>query len=113
VRSALLEAMPAGGLSMQAVCRKLGVSSRTLQRRLQDEGTNFQQTLDNLRNALAHHDLQNSLMSGAEIAFLLGLEDPNSIIRAFQAWTGSTPHAVRSAHAASKGAATEPEALPG
>jgi AraC-like DNA-binding protein len=102
VRSALLEALPAGELSMQAVCRKLGVSSRTLQRRLQEEGTSFQQTLDNLRNALAHHYLQNSLMSGAEIAFLLGFEDPNSFIRAFQAWTGSTPHAVRSAHAAAK-----------
>ena len=85
MRSALLEALPAGGLSMQAVCGKLGVSSRTLQRRLQDEGTSFQQTLDNLRNALAHHYLQNSLMSGAEIAFLLGFEDPNSFIRATSA----------------------------
>ena len=104
VRSALLEALPAGELSMQAVCRKLGVSSRTLQRRLQEEGTSFQQTLDKMRNSLAHHYLQNSVMSGAEIAFLLGFEDPNSFIRAFQGWTGSTPNAVRSAHAAVKGA---------
>ncbi|MFI8619042.1 AraC family transcriptional regulator ligand-binding domain-containing protein [Acidovorax sp. NPDC077693] len=111
VRSALLEALPAGGLSMQAVCRKLGVSSRTLQRRLQEEGTSFQQTLDNLRNALAHHYLQNSLMSGAEIAFLLGFEDPNSFIRSFQAWNGSTPHAVRLAQAAAKGNSAEPELL--
>lgn len=106
VRGALLEALPAGELSMQAVCRKLGVSSRTLQRRLQEEGTSFQQTLDQLRNALAHHYLQNSVMSGAEIAFLLGFEDPNSFIRAFQGWTGSTPHAVRLAHSAAKGAST-------
>lgn len=107
VRSALLEALPAGELSMQAVCRKLGVSTRTLQRRLKEEGSSFQQTLDSLRNALAHHYLQNSLMSGAEIAFLLGFEDPNSFIRAFHGWTGSTPHTVRSAYAASKGASPE------
>lgn len=110
VRGALLEALPAGELSMQAVCRKLGVSSRTLQRRLQEEGTNFQQTLDNLRNALAHHYLQNSVMSGAEIAFLLGFEDPNSFIRAFQGWTGNTPQAVRSAHAAGKSKPTVSQA---
>lgn len=107
VRSALLEALPAGELSMQAICRKLGVSSRTLQRRLQEEGSSFQQTLDSLRSALAHHYLQNSSLSGAEIAFLLGFEDPNSFIRAFQGWTGSTPHAVRSSFLASVGAANE------
>ncbi|MGN6830033.1 helix-turn-helix domain-containing protein [Paucibacter sp. M5-1] len=113
VRSALLEALPAGELSMQAVCRELGVSSRTLQRRLQEEGSSFQQTLDSLRKALAHHYLQNSLMSGAEIAFLLGFEDPNSFIRAFQGWTGSTPHAVRSAYAVSKGSSDEARVPPG
>ncbi|GKT25972.1 hypothetical protein [Acidovorax sp. SUPP3334] len=42
------------------------------------------------------------MTSGAEIAFLLGFEDPNSLIRAFQGWTGATPNAVRLAHAASK-----------
>ena len=96
VRSALLEALPAGDLSMQAVCHKLGVSTRTLQRRLKEEGSSFQQTLDALRNSLAHHYLQNSDMSGAEISFLLGFEDPNSFVRAFQGWTGTTPQAVRS-----------------
>lgn len=98
VRSALLEALPAGELSMQAVCRKLGVSTRTMQRRLKEEGSSFQQTLDALRNSLAHHYLQNSAMSGAEISFLLGFEDPNSFVRAFQGWTGTTPQAVRLAN---------------
>ncbi|MBB5462664.1 AraC-like DNA-binding protein [Paraburkholderia sp. Cpub6] len=98
LRSVLLESLPAGELSMHAVCRKLGVSTRTLQRRLKDEGSSFQETLDALREALAHHYLLNSSMSGAEISFLLGFEDPNSFIRAFQAWTGKTPQAVRTAH---------------
>lgn len=97
VRGVLLEALPAGELSMQAVSRKLGVSSRTLQRRLKEEGSSFQQTLDALRNSLAHHYLHNSAMSGSEISFLLGFEDPNSFVRAFHGWTGTTPQAVRMA----------------
>ena len=81
---------------MQAVSRKLAVSSRTLQRRLQEEGTTFQQILDTLRDALAHHYLRNTAMSSAEISFLLGFEDPNSFVRAFQARNGKTPQTARS-----------------
>ena len=96
LRSTLLESLPAGVVSMQAISRKLGVSTRTLQRRLQDEGTSFQQTLDELRDSLARHYLRNTAMSSAEISFLLGFEDANSFARAFQSWTGSTPRAARS-----------------
>jgi len=103
VRGALVEALPAGEVSMQAVCRKLGLSARTLQRRLQEEGSSFQQTLDAVRNSLAHHYLHHSSLSGTEISFLLGFEDPNSFVRAFQTWTGSTPHAVRSAYSKAGG----------
>lgn len=95
LRSALLEALPAGNLSMASVCRKLGLSTRTLQRRLKDEGTTFQGTLDGVRHELAQHYLRHSAMSGAEISFLLGFEDPNSFVRAFHAWTGQTPERVR------------------
>ena len=95
VKSALLEALPAGEVSMQAICRRLGVSGRTLQRRLQAEGTTFQQTLDELRDSLAHHYLRNTALTGSEISFLLGFEDSNSFARAFQSWTGRTPQTVR------------------
>ena len=95
VRATLLEAMPAGEVSMQSVSRKLAVSVRTLQRRLQDEGTSFQLTLDVLRQSLAQHYLRNTEMSSAEISFLLGFEDANSFARAFQSWTGKTPQTVR------------------
>lgn len=95
VRSTLLEALPAGDVSMQTVSRRLAVSVRTLQRRLQEEGTSFQQTLDALRESLAHHYLRNTEMSSAEISFLLGFEDSNSFARAFQSWTGKTPQSAR------------------
>lgn len=91
LRCALLEALPAGEVSMHALGSKLGLSTRTLQRRLKEEGTSFQRTLDEVRTELARHYLKNSSMSGAEISFLLGFEDPNSFFRAFQRWTGKTP----------------------
>jgi AraC-like DNA-binding protein len=46
-------------------------------------------------SALAVHYLKTSSMSGAEISFLLGFEDPNSFVRAFLTWTGNTPESVR------------------
>ena len=79
---------------MEALGRRLGLSSRTLQRHLQKEGTTFQRTLDEVRTELARHYLKQSSMSGAEISFLLGFEDPNSFFRAFQRWTGKTPREV-------------------
>lgn len=95
LRGALLEGLPAGDVAMTAVCRKLGLSARTLQRRLKEEETSFQRTLDGVRHELAQHYLKHSAMSGAEISFLLGFEDPNSFVRAFHAWTGHTPDRVR------------------
>jgi AraC-like DNA-binding protein len=95
VRSALMETLPAGEVSMPVISRKLGVSTRTLQRRLQDEGATFQETLDALRDSLARHYLHTTSLSTAEISFLLGFEDSNSFARAFQGWTGTTPKRVR------------------
>jgi len=96
VRGALLELLPAGAVSMEAVSRKLGVGSRTLQRRLNAEGNNFQSMVNRTREELARHYLRHSKLSGAEIAFLLGYEDPNSFVRAFHTWTGVTPEFERS-----------------
>lgn len=95
VHSILLEMLPAGEASMHSVSQKLAVSKRTLQRRLQNEGTSFQQVLDSVRESLAVHYLRNTNMSGAEISFLLGFEDANSFSRAFLMWTGKTPQSVR------------------
>lgn len=95
VHSALLELLPSGSASIEAVSRRLGVSIRTLQRRLQEEGGNFQVTLNRTREELARHYLEHSAMSGAEISFLLGFEDPSSFARAFKSWTGTTPERAR------------------
>ena len=95
VRAALMELLPTGGASVEAVAARLGTSKRTLQRRLGTEGTSFQRVLDGTREQLARHYLRRSSMTGAEISFLLGFEDPNSFFRAFHAWTGTTPEQAR------------------
>ncbi|TPV94225.1 MAG: AraC family transcriptional regulator [Myxococcales bacterium FL481] len=95
VRAALLESLPAGESSMEAVASKLAISKRTLQRRLKDEATTFQHVLAETRETLATHYLRQTKLSGAEISYLLGFEDPNSFFRAFHLWTGRTTEQVR------------------
>jgi AraC-like DNA-binding protein len=95
VRASLVEILASGQYSMPDVAYRLAVSTRTLQRRLREEGTSFQQELDDLREELARHYLSNSDYSSAQIAFLLGYQDPNSFFRAFRTWTGQTPEIAR------------------
>lgn len=95
VGSALLELPPTGGTHIESVGRKLGMSKRTLQRRLRAEGTSFQELLASTREALARHDLRHSGLSAGEIGLLIGHDDPNSFYRAFQSWTGTTPESLR------------------
>ena len=97
VRGALFELLPSGSASLHSVSKKLAVSTRTLQRRLGAEGRSFQRVLDTTREELARHYLGSSAMSGAEISYLLGYDDPNSFFRAFHAWTGETPEQARTA----------------
>jgi AraC-like DNA-binding protein len=95
VCASLLELLPAGNGSMEAVAHDLAMSPRTLQRRLKEEDSTFQAILDSTRESLARHYLTESELSAGEISFLLGYEDPRSFYRAFRAWTGQTPNLVR------------------
>lgn len=94
---ALFELLPSGRTRVSDVAQMLGIGMRTLQRRLRDEQTSFQAVLDQTRERLARHYLTNTRLSGVEIAFLLGFDDPNSLFRAFNRWTGTTPESVRAA----------------
>lgn len=95
VRACLMEALASGQYAMADVADRLAVSTRTLQRRLSSEGTNFQRELSKLRENLARYYLAETEYSSAEISFLLGYDDPNSFIRAFNGWTGDTPERLR------------------
>jgi len=95
LRAALVEALPSGRTAVADVAPRLGLSTRSLQRKLRETGTSYQSELQDVRKQLAMSFLQNTTHSCAEIAFLLGYCDPNSFFRAFQAWTGTTPEAAR------------------
>ena len=95
VRACLMEIIASGDCSMADVARRLAISSRTLQRRLQEENTSFKQELSNLRAELANYYLVHTPYSSAEISFLLGYSEPSSFFRAFHVWTGKTPDVVR------------------
>lgn len=95
VRAVLLELLPGNAATIEKAAERLGMSKRTLQRRLGDEGANFRALVNATRESLARHYLGSTTMSGGEIAFLLGFEDPNSFYRAFQDWTGQTPDSAR------------------
>lgn len=97
VRGALLELLPSGKASMQAVSSRLAVGTRTLQRRLGAEGGSFESVLNATREELARRYLGSSTLSGAETSFLLGFEAPNSFFRAYRDWTGETPSRTRAA----------------
>ncbi len=77
------------------VARELGLSSRTLQRRLTEAGATFQQLTQEARRELARHYLSNSTLELNQTAYLLGYEDAHSFFRAFQGWEGTSPGAWR------------------
>ena len=91
VRIAIQQKLTGRRPTIDDIADALHVSSRTLQRRLQDEGSSFQRVLDEARHQLARHYLNNSLLELNEAAYLLGYEDGNSFVRAFRTWEGVPP----------------------
>jgi AraC-like DNA-binding protein len=95
VRSALLEMLPSGQSTIEETASRLATSKRSLQRRLSDELSSYQEVLDTTRRELAQHYLARSSISPTEIVYLLGFQEDNSFIRSFKRWTGKTPGEYR------------------
>lgn len=94
VRKALSEHL-SGDASPGKVATMLGMSSRSLQRRLQEHGTSYVKVLADTRRELAAGYLREQHWSITEIAFLLGFEDASAFARAFRSWTGISPSEFR------------------
>ncbi|MEO7112176.1 MAG: AraC family transcriptional regulator, partial [Polyangiaceae bacterium] len=90
VKRALSHALSNDDAQLSGVAKRLGMTARSLQRRLQDEGISFQTLRDETRRTLADRYLGEGL-SLAEISFLLGFSEPSAFFRAFKRWTGLTP----------------------
>jgi AraC-like DNA-binding protein len=91
VRVAIQQKLTGQRPSIDDIADALHISSRTLQRRLQDEGASFQRVLEEARRQMARQYLNNSVLELNEAAYLLGYEDSNSFVRAFRTWEGVPP----------------------
>ena len=97
VRGVLVDLMPAGRTGAEDVTRALGISRSTLQRRLREEGTSYQEVLDATRRDIAIRYLTKTNLRADEIASVLAYRDANSFSRSFRRWTGQAPVAFREA----------------
>ena len=80
------------------VAKELGMSERTLQRRITEEGMTFRQLLNETRKELIREYLSDESVEITEAAFLVGFENTNSFYRAFRSWEGKTPAEWRTAN---------------
>jgi AraC-like DNA-binding protein len=91
VRSAIWTDLSTGKTSVQRIAKRLGVSPRSLQRHLTEEGTTFSVELDALREEMARTLLRDRRHAVCEVAFLLGYSEPSSFFRAFRRWERMSP----------------------
>jgi AraC-like DNA-binding protein len=94
VARVLREALRTDEAHVDRIAKRLGLTSRSLQRRLKDEGTSFNAVREDVRRQLSRRYLDEGL-SIAEISFLLGFSEPSAFFRAFKRWNGVTPHEAR------------------
>lgn len=91
VRTAVVETLRGSQGGADGVASKLGMSARTLNRRLQREGTSFMTLYDDVRRELALSYLDQPSLNIAEVAFMLGFSQTPAFSRAFKRWTGASP----------------------
>jgi AraC-like DNA-binding protein len=95
VRAAVIRNLANDRVRLAGIAAELGLSPRTLQRKLADAGASFQQVLDAARHALAQDYLRQRGLSLADIAFLLGYQEQSAFTHAFREWSGMNPGAWR------------------
>ncbi|WP_456373967.1 AraC family transcriptional regulator [Thiolapillus sp.] len=95
VKAAIVEELPSGHISDARIAKALFMTERTLQRRLQAEGTTFKRLLTEVRQELADQYIRDSKMTLQEISFLLGFAELSSFSRAFKRWKGMSPKHFR------------------
>jgi len=95
VKGAIIEMLPSGGVSVEKVAKRLNMSTRSLQRKLQVANTTFGKLLNEVRRTIAEHYIHDSNLSLMEIAFVLGYSEYSSFWRAYKLWTKASPSDIR------------------
>lgn len=81
--------------TLQALAEDMHVSSRTLRRRLEEEGITYQRLVNEFRSDLAKEYVRSASLRTKEIAYQLGFKNTNSFCRTFKKWTGMTVQQYR------------------
>ena len=95
VKSAIAMSLSGDGPMIERVARRLIVSVRTLQRRLQEGGTSYTKLVDEVRFKSACRLLDAPRTSITDVAAAVGYADPSSFSRSFARWSGMQPKAYR------------------
>ena len=91
VQAIILHAMKSGDCTLPKVARMLGTSTRSLQRRLAEEGRSFREELDSVRSRVAVRYLEETAIPLASLAMTLGYADTTAFSHAFRRLTGLSP----------------------
>jgi AraC-like DNA-binding protein len=87
--------LPTGTATTAHVAATLGVSERSLSRRLAEDGTSFREIVQQQRRQMAHRYLDDPAIRPTQVAYLLGYAQPSAFSHAFRRWTGVSPAAYR------------------
>jgi AraC-like DNA-binding protein len=95
IRQVILDLLPNGYPSITSVAAMLGISPRTLQRRLAEAGLAYGQFVAQVRFELARRELKDPFVKMGKLSRRLGYRDPSSFSRAFTRWSGMSPSQYR------------------
>lgn len=95
VRASFVDLLPSGECSKDKVAKRMNMSERTLQHKLNDRRTSYRELLNETRKEFAIQYLSQQVHSISEVAYLLGFSEISSFSRAFRAWAGASPSEYR------------------
>jgi AraC-like DNA-binding protein len=87
-----------GNFGVEAVSRHLGVSPRTMQRRLRDESSSYRKLIQQARQDLSEFLLLGAEATATETGYALGFSEPSAFLHAFHKWHGIPPQAYKKVH---------------
>ena len=96
VKACIIDLFQSGDVAFEKIAKTIGMSERTLQRKLKEKGTTFRSILDEIRKELAVSYVRDLDIPLSEIAFILGFSEQSAFSRAFKRLTGISPSEVRS-----------------
>ncbi|WP_214660478.1 AraC family transcriptional regulator [sulfur-oxidizing endosymbiont of Gigantopelta aegis] len=94
INTIIVKKMPSGLVTGQIVAKDIGMSYRSLQRKLAESNTTFKDLFEQSRHELAEEYILDDHLSMTEITFMLGFSELSSFSRAYRRWTGVSPRSA-------------------